>query len=250
MDNPIFIGKVLHDFDHLPSTNQYAIDLVSKSNPSEGTVISTYNQYEGRGQIGSGWESAPNRNISLSVILYPNFLKPTQQFELNKAISLGVRSFLSSQLQADVFIKWPNDLFVNDKKIGGILIQNNISSSQIKSSIIGIGINVNQKIFETAPNATSLSIITDSFFELNQLRIKLFAALEYYYLKLKSGSLPSLKLDYLDHLLNYNKPALYQDVHGERFLGTIVGVDDLGKILLVINGKEEAFNIKEIQLVN
>ncbi len=249
MDNPIFIGKVLHDFDQLSSTNEYATELLSKSNPAEGTVISTYNQQAGRGQIGSSWESAPNRNISLSVILYPNFLQPTQQFELNKAISLAVRSFLAKNLSAEVFIKWPNDIYVQDKKIAGILIQNSITSNNIKSSVVGIGINVNQKFFETAPNATSLSAQTNNFFDLNTLRLELFAALEYYYLKLKSGSFSNLNTIYLERLLNYNNEALYEDVQGERFLGTIVGVDDLGKILIVINGEKRSFNIKEIQLI-
>ena len=249
MDNPIFIGKVLHELDQLPSTNKYATEMLSKSNPAEGTVISTYNQYDGRGQIDSSWESAPNRNFSISVILYPNFLQPTQQFELNKAISLGVCSFLTEQLKSKVHIKWPNDLYVSDKKIGGILIQNSISSNQIKSSIIGIGINVNQKIFKHAPNATSLSLQANKFFDLNTLRIKLFAALEYYYIMLKAGSFKSLHEEYLENLLNYKIEALYQNTKGERFLGTVVGVDDFGKILIVINGVERTFNIKEIQLI-
>ncbi len=250
MDNPIFIGKVLHHLDQLASTNLYAAELLAKSTPLEGTVISTYNQFNGRGQIGSQWESAPGRNLSLSVILYPNFLKPTEQFMLNKAISLGVRSFLDELTNKTVFVKWPNDLIINGKKLAGILIQNNLLSTQINSSIIGLGINVNQQIFEHAPNPTSLSIIQGKYFDLNSLRLKLFAALEHYYLKLKALNFNYLNEEYLSHLYRYEEESSFLDQNENRFDGVIKDIDAHGRLAVEVKGKIKFFNIKEIKLVN
>ena len=143
------MGQVFEEFEMLPSTNQYAQELLSKSKPVEGTVISAQNQHAGRGQIGSSWEAAPGQNLTLSIILYPQFLAIQHQFQLNQSISLGVRDFIAKYVQKPVKIKWPNDIYVNEKKIGGILIQNTLSGSSIQSTIAGIGINVNQKHFES-----------------------------------------------------------------------------------------------------
>lgn len=249
MDNPLFVGKVLHELEQLESTNSFAQELLAKSTPPEGTVISTYNQSQGRGQIGSFWESAPGRNISLSALFYPKFLSPNQQFLFNQAMSLAVRSFLAPHIDADVVVKWPNDIMVNDKKLGGILIQNSISTKQVLSSIVGIGINVNQKIFNQAPNPTSLSLLKGKFFDLNDLRQQLFVALEHYYLRLKSLDFKGIEQEYLDHLYLYEKEALYQDSSGNKFLGTIIGTTSAGRLKIKTGQIEKTFAIKEIQLV-
>ena len=249
MDNPLFVGKVLHEFEQLASTNSFAQKLLSKSTPPEGTVISTYNQYQGRGQIGSSWESAPGRNLSISVIFYPNFLSPNEQFYFNMAMSLGIRFFLKEILNMEVQIKWPNDIIINEKKIAGILIQNNISLKLLQSSILGVGINVNQQLFNYAPNPTSLSLLCGKFFELNDLREKLFQSLERYYLKLKTLDFNQIQEDYISHLFLYEKEALFQDEHSDQFLGKITGVTPIGRLKINTGREERTFGIKEIQLV-
>ena len=157
--NTLFVGKVLVELPRLTSTNLYAQELLSKSKPSEGTVISTSDQYAGRGQIGSGWESEAHKNITLTFIFYPAFLPIRQQFQLTQAISLGVKDCIEHFVPKNVKIKWPNDIYINDKKTCGILIQNTLSGAQISSSIIGIGININQTHFQTnPPNPTSFKL--------------------------------------------------------------------------------------------
>ena len=248
MFNPLFIGKVLHDFENLPSTNEYAIELLSKSKPSEGTVISTYNQTQGRGQIGSKWESQAGRNLSISVILYPNFLKAQEQSLLNQCIAIACWSFLDKYIATEVALKWPNDLMVKRKKIGGILIQNALSGSQIQSSVIGIGMNINQRQFSSAPNPTSLALLNNKFYELNELRSALFAEIEQQYLRLKAGRYQEIRSNYLQHLYRLGEKCLFERSNQELFRGTIVGITPAGQLLIETNSGQEAFGIKEIQL--
>ncbi len=103
--NTLFVGQVFLDYPSLTSTNSFALDYLSKNNPSEGTVISTSNQTAGRGQIGSAWESEAEKNINWSVILLPKFLRANEQFYLSKVAGLAVRSFLADYTVAPIHIK-------------------------------------------------------------------------------------------------------------------------------------------------
>ncbi|MBK9336717.1 MAG: biotin--[acetyl-CoA-carboxylase] ligase [Lewinellaceae bacterium] len=128
MANTLFIGKVYHRFDALPSTNDYARELLAKSKPPEGTVLRAASQSAGRGQYGSRWLSAAGQNLTLSIILYPKWLQVAEQFRLSEAVALAVRDTVVAALPhasgAGVLIKWPNDVYLSDRKIAGILIQN------------------------------------------------------------------------------------------------------------------------------
>ena len=132
--NTLFIGKVVIQLPKVDSTNLYAQSLVAKSKPSEGTVISTYNQRAGRGQIGRKWESEPGKNIAFSVILYPGFLAIRQQFLLNQMVSLAVLDLVAKYTEKAVKVKWPNDIYIEDGKVCGILIQNTLAGRRIQSS--------------------------------------------------------------------------------------------------------------------
>ena len=158
----LFVGKVIHHFEQLPSTNEYATDFITKNKPSEGTVISASNQTAGRGQHDSIWESTANQNLTLSIVFYPTFLLPKHQFWLSQAIALGVRDFIAMNTNKKVFIKWANDIYIEHKKVAGILIQNSISGTAIMNSTVGIGININQSEFgfEGNERATSLFLET------------------------------------------------------------------------------------------
>lgn len=243
-----FIGRVIRHFETLDSTNSYANILLSKSKPEEGTVISTYNQYAGRGQIGSKWESEPGKNISLSIILYPHFLKPQEQFHLNRAISLGVHAFIESHLSGQTTkIKWPNDIYVNDRKIAGILIQNSINQRFIQYSIIGIGVNINQTIFSKfVPNPTSFTLETGKEFPLPFLIQDLCSHLDHYYKILIRKELAELSQLYLGRLFRVAQNSKFMDAKGEVFLGTITGVTDFGQLEVEINKQKMYFATKEI----
>jgi len=251
IENTLFVGKVLLQFEALDSTNVYAIELLSKSKPIEGTVISTFRQTAGRGQIGSKWESEPDKNLSLSIILFPTFLPPREQFMLNMAVALAVRAFVAKYTEKKVKVKWPNDIYIGSRKICGILIQNSITSQALQSSVIGIGVNVNQTYFsEKAPNATSLAIETEREFALPELLENLCQQVEQHYLGLKnSQNYSALKENYLSHLYRYNELAEYERKDGSSFLGKIIGVNENGKLLIEQNGIIENFDIKEVRFL-
>lgn len=245
--NTLFIGKVFHHFDSLESTNQYALNLISKSKPIEGTVISTFNQTKGRGQIGSNWESGINQSITLSIILYPTFLPIQRQFILNQIISLAVRAFISEYTSQVVKVKWPNDVYVNDKKITGILIQNSLSGKKIATTVVGIGINVNQRGFpDDLGKATSLSLETNHQFDLNKLIPDLCFYVETQYLALKAGKYEQIEQAYLKNLYKYQESAQFVRPNGQSFEGIIEGITAYGKLSIRHANGLENFDIKEI----
>ncbi|MBK7870858.1 MAG: biotin--[acetyl-CoA-carboxylase] ligase [Saprospiraceae bacterium] len=249
--NTLFIGKVLLDFPELESTNLYALELLTKSKPIEGTVISTFQQTQGRGQIGSSWESEPHKNLSLSVILHPVFLPLHESFALNLAISLAVRDFIAKNVEKTTKVKWPNDIYVGNRKICGILIQNSIGNGLLQSSVVGIGVNVNQTSFSTnAPNATSLTLETARTFPLYDLIDDLCLFVEQRYLNLKkTTSFESLRQEYLQHLYRYGEESSFRRADGSVFQGSINDIMPSGKLLINSAFGEETFSIKEISFL-
>lgn len=247
----LFVGKVIHHFEQLPSTNVYATDFITKNKPSEGTVISASNQTAGRGQHDSIWESTANQNLTLSIVLYPTFLLPKHQFWLSQAIALGVRDFIAMNTDKKVFIKWANDIYIEHKKVAGILIQNSISGTAIMNSIVGIGININQSEFgfEGNERATSLFLETQKNQNLDLMRHELFWHIETRYLQLKRNDIHKIQSDYMDVLYQYQERKAYELPTGERFMGTIEGISPNGQLVINRNGNLLKFNIKEVRFL-
>jgi BirA family biotin operon repressor/biotin-[acetyl-CoA-carboxylase] ligase len=249
LTNTLFIGKVLLHFEELDSTNTYALNLLSKNKPSEGTVITAHNQSNGRGQIGRNWQSEPRKNLTISLILYPKFLPARQQFLLNQAIALGISDYLQHHFK-DVQIKWPNDIYIGDRKICGILIQNILSGSSIQASVVGIGLNVNQTSFASdLPNPTSMAKVLKKIFNLDVQLAKLCECLEIRYLQLRSDNIALIQRDYLERLYRFQETALYKYPDGKLFSGQIVGVTDTGKLRIHHQRGEEQFEFREVIFV-
>ena len=246
----LFIGQNAIYVQSLPSTNSYASELLSQVNISDGSLVYTFQQEKGRGQRGSTWECEPNKNITLSLILYPKFLKINQQFLLTKTVSLAVADLMAEHLNitaniGEVYIKWPNDIYVGNRKIAGILIENNVRENAIQSAIIGIGINVNQLVFHT-PNAISLALITSRQFDLMNCIERLCEYIEARYLQLKAGNYVNIHAAYLSYLYKFNEWALYQD-NAKTFKGKIMGVSEIGKLQIQLEpGIIQEFDFKEI----
>ncbi|MBX2874076.1 MAG: biotin--[acetyl-CoA-carboxylase] ligase [Saprospiraceae bacterium] len=236
-------------FDELQSTNEYAITLLSKSKPIEGTVISAHHQTAGKGQIGSSWLVEAGKNLTLSIILQPHFLPIPRQFLLNQAVSLAVVDFLRQFITTDIVrLKWPNDVYIGDKKSTGILIQNTISGTKIQNTVIGLGININQTKFpDSLPNPSSLALATGrEDYELPELRQVLFACLEHRYLQLKAKQWTSLDQAYHKALYKLNEAHLFQSADGRFFKGTITGVTEQGLLKVDTDTGLQTFNLKEI----
>ena len=160
LSETLFTGRNLIKVKTIASTNNYALELLANNEPIEGTAIMAEYQQSGKGQRGSGWLSDEGANLLVSLIFYPRFLSPNNQFYLNIIASLAVMETVNNFCRADVKVKWPNDVYANERKIAGILIENSIRGSQIFSSVIGIGLNINQTSFpQFDVEATSLKNI-------------------------------------------------------------------------------------------
>lgn len=254
MPNTLFIGKVYHRFDELPSTNDYVQELLAKGRPPEGMVVRAASQSAGRGQFGSQWQSAPGENLLLSVVLYPNWLEASAQFYLSMAVALALRD-LSLQCAApgilpSAWVKWPNDLYLDDRKCAGILIQNTLSGRYLQSAVVGIGLNVNQTHFGSdVPNPTSLALVLNQRMDIEVVAAGLFECLERRYLQLKSGQRTALKADYEQHLYRQGQMARYSRPDGWVFEGAIQGVTEEGRLRIALaTGQEETFGMKELSI--
>ena len=142
----MIIGSNLVFCENLTSTNKQASELLKKNDIPEGTVVHSDFQTAGRGQPGNRWESEKGRNLLISVILYPGSVKPHEQFLISMTISLGICDFIDRHLPGSK-VKWPNDIYVKDDKIAGVLIENSIMGDSIENTVAGIGLNINQEEF-------------------------------------------------------------------------------------------------------
>ncbi|HLP19789.1 MAG TPA: biotin--[acetyl-CoA-carboxylase] ligase [Chitinophagales bacterium] len=245
----LFTGQNIIELPTVDSTNNFAKELLGKERPAEGTVIWAHEQYSGRGQMGNTWKTEAGKNLTASIILYPDFLDADKQFYLNMAISLGVKDFCESVLPDEIKIKWPNDIYWHDKKLGGILIENTISGSRIASSVIGVGINANQEEFDPElPNPVSLSQIARLDFKIDALVKGLCVFIEKYYLQLRQQHFNFLDRAYTEALFRYQQTHEFKKGN-QTIRGEINGVAKDGKLILHSGGKEMRFGFKEVEFV-
>jgi BirA family biotin operon repressor/biotin-[acetyl-CoA-carboxylase] ligase len=250
----LFVGQSCIHLKRVDSTNSYASELLDKTKPAEGTFMYTFEQEKGRGQRGNTWDSEPNKNVACSIILYPSFLQANKQFLLTKITSLAVADLMAELLKSspktpDIKIKWPNDIYVDNKKIAGILIENSLRESNIQSAIIGIGINCNQLTFNSKMNATSLALVANKEFDLMQVIELLCEFIEARYLQLKANKQENIDADYLQRLYQIGEWHYYSS-NNQLFEGKIVGSSPFGKLqILIKSGDVKEFDLKEIKFV-
>ena len=229
------------------STNDVAAQFISSGNASNGTVISTKEQTNGRGQRGNTWISVANQNLLFSIIIHPEQLLPQDQFRINWVISLAIQDYLIVKGLSKVFIKWPNDIYVKDKKICGILIENLIKGKLINTCVIGVGLNLNQILFEL-DTITSVSKELDQTLDLEAELEKLIMCVDERYEQYRSGNLVKLKQEYLANLMWKDENRVFQK--GEIFFdGTIVNVDDYGRLIMKTKNGTEMFHFKEVKYI-
>lgn len=244
----IFTGNTLIELEQVDSTNNYLSQLAEGEKLADGTVVIAKKQTLGKGQRGNVWQSEENQNFTFSIIYFPGNVHLSKQFQLTQAISLGVYDYLSS-ICKKVKIKWPNDLYVSNHKIGGLLIENSIKGENIAQTIIGVGINMNQKEFNI-PNRkiTSLYIENNEKYNLIEELNKLLTSIERRYLQWKSGQFALLKSNYLEVLYLHQSWHIYQTNDSQYLDGKIIGINEIGQLLVEdLNGKVHSFGNKEIK---
>ena len=259
----MIIGSAHLDYLTLASTNRFALTLLSKTRPRAGTVITAAFQSGGEGQFGRSWFGSKGTNLCLSVILYPR-IPAGEQFTLSAFVALALRDTVAHFIDKHITVKWPNDIYVDDRKIGGILIQNSISGKSIQNAIIGIGLNVNESSFpEHIPNATSMAIeaghtrnpdhdLAGPTFELDIVMKKLIEFLNDWHERAKNLPLEMLKKQYVNHLYKYGEVCMFHNKEIDTTTSArIMGVDDSGRLLLEFAdvGRIEAYSLNQIRHV-
>jgi len=245
----LFFGNKIIKLHSIDSTNNYATARMYAEDWQEGSVVQASFQTSGKGQPGNHWESEENQNLLCSIILKPSFLPIRDQFLISKVISLSVLNMLESYTTG-VMIKWPNDLYVGQKKISGILIENSILGNKIEYSIVGIGLNINQlKFTSNAPNPVSISQLIGHFYNVDRLLDELLVWVERWYLILKSGQHGEINRMYEKRLYQNGVYAQYRDSKGV-FLGKIQGVNPIGQLLINDSeGQIREYHFKEVSFL-
>lgn len=230
----------------LPSTNHVLLEKASDY--SGGTVLATKEQFSGVGLGSNIWASAPGANLTFSYLFKPEQkLEASQQYLINIAVAVALLEYLSPQTDKRVYIKWPNDLLVEQKKICGILIQHILWSTQIHASVIGIGLNINQTTFpEFTPQATSLRLLTGQRFNIQKELERLTKLLDQKFELLFSGNTEELKNIFLSNLFRYKQWANYI-IRGVERKAKITGIDNFGFLKLEdIEGENYVCDLKEV----
>jgi BirA family biotin operon repressor/biotin-[acetyl-CoA-carboxylase] ligase len=237
------------ELNSVDSTNNYANMLLINNEVDREIAITATYQTNGRGQQGNGWVSDDGKNIMISLVLFTNYLRVNQQFYLSQAISLGITDYLDS-LGIEAKVKWPNDIFVNNLKIAGILIEHSIMGQNLMHSVVGIGLNLNQ-IFPLNEllKATSVKQIMGVDVDRKQALNLLLYNIQQRISDIKLYRFIEISDEYMEKLYLANERAHYSAAFGD-FYGKITQVRSTGElVILADNGSEHSFLFKEVKFI-
>ncbi|MFK8044199.1 MAG: biotin--[acetyl-CoA-carboxylase] ligase [Crocinitomicaceae bacterium] len=230
------------------STNSLLWEILENKPYENGTSVIAHKQTKGKGQKGNIWITEPGKNITFSLLLFPE-LESKNVFYLNIMASLAIQRTLHD-LDITSEIKWPNDILVNECKIAGLLIENQIQGRKINKSVVGIGLNVNQSHFPFIRPVTSISKELGTHIDLENIFTQLYQNLDFFFNLLITKDLSLLKKLYLQNLYRYEKWAEYSTEKHGKCTGQIVGIDDDGKVVVQFLDKSEVhFDMQTIQFV-
>lgn len=247
-NNSLDFKTVWHD--KVSSTNDICMDS-ARIGSDEGIVVAAKYQEQGRGQRGNSWESEQGLNLTFSILLRPDFLRVDEQFLISKIAAISVCDWIGAYLgDKNVAIKWPNDIYIENNKVAGILIENSFSSSKLDISVVGIGINLNQKEFSAdLPNPTSLTIETNRVFDVKTALEEFLSCFNERYIQAKSGEVTFIDSEYLNKLYRKDIYCIYR-ASSDEFKAKIVGVKPTGELMLQTEkGEERSFAFKEVVFV-
>lgn len=236
-------------FGEIDSTNNYLKSLGSEAN----VVAIAESQTAGRGAGTNTWESETGKNLTFSILIHPTFVRPNRQFLISMCIANAIRETVyieSSILNIQPMIKWPNDIYVGDRKLCGILIENSLKGEYIKDCVIGIGLNVNQREFlSDAPNPVSMAQVMGRDLDCEEILNQLLECFEKQLLMLENGQEKEIRRQYMEKLYRKGEMHRFKDSMG-AFEATIVDVEDDGHLVVEDNlGKIRKYGFKEIEFI-
>lgn len=236
--------------DAINSTNDYLKGLLQRQFVENFTIVTAENQINGRGQMGSEWKIEAGKNLTFSVLIKDLLLEINHIFHLNVAVAVSIIETLSELGIKDSAIKWPNDILAEGKKVGGVLIENSIKSDGEIFSIIGIGLNINQKNFENLPKASSLSVLKKCDFDKEEILISIAKNLNRNISLIMNKNTKEIWEKYHSKLYKKGIPMPFESKDGKKFMGIIQGVDQAGKLNVILeNDTVKTFDIKEVSLL-
>jgi len=244
------IGNSIIRLNLTDSTNNYANSQIREKELVEGTVFLAYEQTSGRGQLKNTWESEPGKNLLFSIVLYPGFIEIRRQFMLSKVVTLGIYQAIHKYVD-DLKIKWPNDIYSGNQKLGGILIENSIMSGSLKSSVIGIGLNVNQTVFQSnAPNPVSLQTLTNQHYDCEKILTEVLSGIDYYYSMIRSEEEKKIDQEFISVLYRLNERHSFR-ADKNVFEGEIIGVNEIGQLMIrKVDDEILQFHFKEVEFLH
>ncbi|WP_369765415.1 biotin--[acetyl-CoA-carboxylase] ligase [Flavobacterium sp. WC2429] len=235
--------------DAIDSTNEFLKGLSSKQKLENFTVVTAENQTKGKGQMGSVWSSEAGKNLIMSVFIKDSLSDVNQIYNLNIAIALAIIQSLETFNIPNLSIKWPNDIMSYNFKIGGLLIENSIKSDGNLSSIVGLGLNINQTNFDNLPKASSIAKICEASFDKEKVLYSIIDKIKQNTDKLKNDS-DSMWEEYVNLLFKKGVPMPFKDSSNQNFMGIIQGVSNSGNLQVLLEDDCIAeYNLKEIQML-
>jgi BirA family transcriptional regulator, biotin operon repressor / biotin---[acetyl-CoA-carboxylase] ligase len=232
--------------DSVESTNNYAMQQVHEGLATNGQAWFANNQWGGKGQRGKKWASNAGENIIFSMVIKPHTLFASKPFCFSMLVALVCRDYFAQFVQLPIKVKWPNDIYFNDRKAGGILIENIFTGNKWQWATIGIGINVNQVDFETSEfNATSIKKITGNSYDpislAKELHFMLFTKMG----AVTNENVATIVADFNNHLYKKNEVVVLKK-DTAVFKTTIIGVNDYGE-LITNDAIERKFEVGEVE---
>ena len=235
--------------DAIDSTNDFLKNLIRTQTVENFTVVVAKTQTAGKGQMGAKWETESGKNLTCS-ILVKNFICDLNDiFNINILVSVSIIEVLNALKILNLSVKWPNDILSDNKKIGGILIENNLKSNKTIESVVGIGLNVNQSKFDGLPNASSLLNCSHQFFELDEILLLIASQIKNNH-RIYEKSKTHFWEYYHQNLYHLNVISLFEDEQKNQFQCKIIGVSNDGKLIVKLNDdSNQQFSLKEIKMI-
>ncbi|REE08579.1 BirA family biotin operon repressor/biotin-[acetyl-CoA-carboxylase] ligase [Winogradskyella pacifica] len=234
----------------IDSTNTYLKDLSTVALPIDYTVVVAELQTKGRGQMGAKWKAESGKNLTASVFKRLPYFSITEQFYISMAVSLALIKALRTFKIPQLRIKWPNDILSADTKLCGILIENVIKNNNLQGSIIGFGLNVNQKFYNNLPQASSMSLVSGVIYNKDEVLSEVLKQLKIHFDLLESKQFLEIKTEYESLLFRKNKPSTFRTSKNDSFSGIIQGVTENGQLQVwTEDGVIKTFDLKEIKLM-
>ena len=236
--------------DATDSTSAFLKRLSTTELLEDYTIVMAKTQTMGRGQMGTVWESETAKNLMFSVFKDVSYVPVEKQFFISMVTAIAIYKALKKLMLPKVQIKWPNDILSENKKVCGVLIENIVTQSGLRDSILGIGVNVNQSDFKDLPRASSIVNKVGRLYEIDEVLHLILIELKECFTWLECGQYKMIQEEYESALFKKNKPSTFLDAKGSMFVGFIVGVSDFGNLKVLLEDEIiKEFDLKELTLL-